>query len=94
MMGDLISREALLVALDYGRTHNVGVRQIVSEAPTVDAVQVVRCRDCMHSHETRIPGQEFWFCGKSGYVLAHGYCNYGKRMDADAPEQGGEDLHG
>lgn len=80
----LIDADSLIV----GRVCNDPVVIAAGVEPTVDAVQVVRCRDCMHSHETRIPGQEFWFCEKSGYVLAHGYCNYGKRMDADAPERG------
>lgn len=48
-MADLINRRALLAALDCGRTRNIGVRQIVNAAPTVDAAQVVRCRDCRYA---------------------------------------------
>ena len=46
-MNDLISRKALLA--EYDRVH-IGepgkARKLIADAPTVDAVEVVRCKDC------------------------------------------------
>lgn len=48
-MNDLISRKALLV--EYDRVH-IGppgnARKLIEDAPAVDAVPVVRCKDCKH----------------------------------------------
>lgn len=51
---------------------------------------IVRCGDCQHAHETGLRDPRILDCEKNGLVFSHGYCNYGKRMDADAPERGGE----
>lgn len=51
-MDDLISRAWVLA--EYDRQHQGppgGARKIMEEAPAVDAVPVVRCRDCKHSFE-------------------------------------------
>lgn len=50
-MSDLISRSALKDALEYWTNfpkHRGGksVYDIIDDAPAVDAVEVVRCRDC------------------------------------------------
>ena len=46
-MSDLISRTALLAEYDK---HHVGppggARKLIEAAPTIDAVPVVRCKDC------------------------------------------------
>lgn len=91
-MSELIERAALLAALDYGRTHNAGVRQIVSEAPTVDAVSVVRCRDCAKRNTCDCPMGYAVEWGIGNEMPGDGdYCCYGARMDADAPERAGKD---
>ena len=52
-MNDLVSRKALLA--EYDRVH-IGepgnARKLIEEAPTVDAVEVVRCKDCKHYKST------------------------------------------
>ena len=57
----------------------------IANAPTVDAVEVVRCRECKHWHK------ETLFCD----YIAHGearervnwygedFCSYGERKDGD-----------
>lgn len=48
-MTDLISRAWVLA--EYDRQHKGppgGARKIMEEAPAVDAVPVVRCKDCKH----------------------------------------------
>ena len=47
MASELISREALLA--EYDRVHigpPGGARKLMEDAPTVDAAEVVRCKDC------------------------------------------------
>ena len=44
-MADLIDRQALLVEM---RRSGRAAYMIVQDAPTVDAVEVVRCKDCVH----------------------------------------------
>lgn len=44
---------------------------LVDEQPTVDAVEVVRCKDCEFRNE----------CDYSAvYVHPNGFCNWGKRV--------------
>ena len=60
-MSDLISRQAALDEIDRARVGLIGLkmlgaehilvrygRRIIEEQPTIDAVPVVRCKDCKH----------------------------------------------
>ena len=59
----------------------------IAEIPTVDAVPVVRCRDCKHWDS------ETWFCDNHSTFGHHGldwnmfseddFCSYGERKDGD-----------
>ena len=52
---------------------------IMNNAPTVDAVPVVRCRDCIHAIKN---SYEVCFCDvHEDYCVTNDYCSYGKRMD-------------
>lgn len=57
-MDELISQKALIKALDYARLHNIGVRDAVKSVPTVDAVKVVRCKDCASMGTVECPTDE------------------------------------
>ena len=60
---------------------------LIEDAPTVDAVPVVRCNDCKHWDS------ETWFCDNHSTFSHHGlewnmfseddFCSYGKRKDGD-----------
>lgn len=51
----------------------------IDDAPTVDAVLVVRCRDCIHAIKN---SYEVCFCDvHEDYCDTNDYCSYGKRMD-------------
>lgn len=60
----------------------------VNDAPTVDAVEVVRCGECANRNTCGCP---------LAYAVESGigndlpgdddFCSYGERMDADAPER-------
>lgn len=70
---------AVMLALDW-------IYMLINEQPTIDAVPVVRCRECK-SHGTLKSGE--LFCGKIktgiyGYyhaVKADDYCSYGERKE-------------
>lgn len=56
--------------------------QYIDEAPTVDAVPVVRCRDCKHIYTD---GYGDLICVKSGlYQDENDYCSRGQRRDQSA----------
>lgn len=54
----------------------------IDDAPTVDAVPVVRCRDCEYIYTD---GDGYLACVKSGlYPDENDYCSRGKRRDQSA----------
>ena len=57
------------------------VKNIVNNAPTIDAVQVVRCADCIYWEE--IECSEYGFCNRAMDIRPHGtvYCAFGERKD-------------
>lgn len=80
MASDLISRDALLA--EYDRVHvgePGGARRLIAEAPAVDAVPVVRCKDCEF-------GQKPTVCERLGtVVLPNDFCSDGiRRKKKDA----------
>ena len=64
----LIDANALIA--EYDRVH-IGepgkARKLIADAPTVDAVEVVRCKDCV-SHN---------LCKFEQYLGLDGFCSYG-----------------
>ena len=60
---------------------------ILQEAPTVDAVEVVRCRDCKHKGWIQEPchGRSVDFCRVWDSCVDNidGFCSYGERKDGD-----------
>lgn len=58
-----------------------GLKGILEAAPTVDAVPVVRCRECKHSYES-ISGR---FCSMGPcvdcFVPEYFFCSYGERKE-------------
>ena len=93
-MGDLISRKALVSELE-----NTPIRlavekskmfRLIEKAPTVDAVEVVRCKDCKWYKEGRIL-KENKFCfrlkhpkedRRIGYNFSpDDYCSYGEKKE-------------
>lgn len=86
-MVDYVERQALDVVtfLDRDGTFSDGVQwllEYIDALPPVDAVEVVRCKNCKHA--------EHWYGDKSRCFLWHeggidvfddGYCSYGERKD-------------
>jgi hypothetical protein len=62
------------------------VEQAIKEAPTVDAVEVVRCKDCIHWYEPEGVCLKIYSDGAvSPYAWqdrnADDFCSYGERKD-------------
>ena len=58
------------------------VCELVDEIPTIDAVEVVRCKDCKYSFYDK--DYESYNCRKHEYVEcfdADDYCSWGERND-------------
>ena len=61
----------------------------VASAPTIDAVPVVRCKDCKRRRSAAKNGRVYWngyeyYCEIAHYgVLDEGFCFYGERKDDD-----------
>lgn len=55
---------------------------ILREAPTVDAVEVVRCRECKYHEDTSVTEYEHC-CLLSKTVRYNDFCSYGERKDGD-----------
>ena len=87
-MGRLIDADkALEVVRDQGLAHPNAYHLtnyatlILREAPTVDAVEIVRCRDCKYwCKSTRICCLD----GPDTVWYANNFCSYGERKDGEA----------
>ena len=57
----------------------------IKMAPTIDAVEVVRCEDCKYSkHLKQYPKVNTWKCTLTDVVYrADDYCSYGERKNED-----------
>ena len=91
-MADLIDRAALLedvaaAEANSGMGHLVAstLRRYVMRRPAVDAVEVVRCKDCKSMKY--VEAYDSWICGaqEDSYIEVSGdfFCAYGeRRIDA------------
>lgn len=93
-MPRLIDAEELELQFDVS-DEDIIAKEIIRNAPTVDAVPVVRCRDCASFEEigkypTNKGGTPFGYCYHWQYeqgmspneVDGNDFCSYGERKDA------------
>ena len=76
-MAELIDRQVVLAEM---RRSGRAAYMIVQDAPTVDAVEVIHCKDCKH--------MEIEPCGRYCHVWGffngasdEGFCNYAERRN-------------
>ena len=67
------------IRVNHRNEHDHFLRMILDE-PTVDAVEVVRCKECRHSE----PRETYLRCVRFGFMSGHevnpnGFCSYGER---------------
>lgn len=56
------------------------LRFAIEAAPTIDAVPVVRCKDCRYSDEAKVNKKGFLICPASGMEITDDdFCSYGER---------------
>lgn len=95
-MDDLISRTALIEEYEWlkSQVNASSVPEIeehikrVNNAPAVDAVEVVRCKDCKF-RKSAFNGEDY-FCtvwdadeSETAYVTETDFCSYGERRNGD-----------
>ena len=60
------------------------IKMLILKQPTEDVVEVVRCKDCEHSHWEQEPchGKTEYYCTKlKSKVDSHFYCGCGQAID-------------
>lgn len=84
-MPRLIDADVLLTAFPKGENEifrTSAVRGTIDACPTVDAVPVVRCKDCKFSDwYTAMDGNRYCYCmehGSSGHK-GNDFCSYGEK---------------
>lgn len=79
-MARLIDADALgaefPVIGEFGKDlwHSATIRAVIKNAPTVDAVEVVRCGECWAYNQPDCP-----MSGSPGRVSVSDFCSYGER---------------
>ena len=57
-------------------------KDLIGEMPTVDAVEVVRCKDCLYyTPVDDNTGKCAFLIGEHQYVVSDGYCYLGERKE-------------
>lgn len=77
----LIDADALLAEYDRKHEGEPGkARKLIEDAPTVDAVEVVRCKDCRHMEKSQYGRycQIWWMYNGHG---DDGFCCYGEQKE-------------
>ena len=95
-MARLIDADKLIDFIDVGHLRHSGelcyseteVANLLLHAPTVDAVEVVRCKDCKHYKPQKKSAH--WenranYCNRVVTIKMQpdDFCSYGKRKDGD-----------
>ena len=87
MTDDLISRSALIAAYDAAHKGPPGgARKLMENAPAVDAVEVIRCKDCMFfDREAKSATRDLHRCKITGLpVFGYDFCSDGElKNDAE-----------
>ena len=75
-----VKRCGSIPTIGSGYLNETSFKRILDDAPTVDAVEVVRCKDCKYRHDSCFAGKGKIYCDKIRvYFPLDGYCCYGER---------------
>ena len=75
----LIDADTLEIELESAGHLSVYLENLIDSLPTIDAVLVVRCKDCIYRYKE---SDEGYICGISGdFTGDNEFCNKGKRED-------------
>ena len=93
-MADLIDRQALTEDM-YHRAFETdddtmwqsgcwvryrAIEEVIKKQPSIDAVEVVRCKDCKHNSLKRMSGNTYCDLG-IGMSQLYDFCSLGERKD-------------
>lgn len=61
------------------------IQRLIADTPTAeDAVQVVRCKDCVHFEDAKVNAKGFLICPNTGMdIWDECYCTHGERTNND-----------
>ena len=72
-------------ALGKGTSYYYEARSCIEDVPTADAVEVVRCKDCLYWEKGKVYEP---YCNHFGNMMADtnadDFCSYGERKDGGA----------
>ena len=83
-MADYIDRKKLMDDVSKYSIENYSglIRNVVLKQPVVDAVEVVRCRDCMYYNAPKHPGSIRGVCGAVYHTVCEwDFCSRGVKCD-------------
>ena len=89
-MAEYIRRQTLLQTLNENKIpYNADINYFITNAPDIDVVEVVRCKDCPHyfkphgrcSRHSEDPDQSISGFGFSFWVNEDDFCSYGEKRD-------------
>lgn len=65
-----------------------GVKHLIERVPTIDAVPVVRCRECQEIEPCVAVNDGYSWCNVWGTVVSlDGFCHKGAKMDGGANDE-------
>ena len=85
MNDELINRSELLTAISrystlMNRVWPMWIEAVINTEPAVDAVPVIRCKDCIRHGSAICPMMHI---GDEDYSDEDGYCFYGEKAEGD-----------
>lgn len=83
-MPRLIDADALVEDLIFPtKAFEKAFKELINDAPTIDAVEVVRCKDCKHNSLKRMSGNTYCDLG-IGLFQLYDFCSLGERKDNES----------
>ena len=90
LSSDLIKRQYSAQSMGILYTGYPHMMAIVSKQQTIDAVPVVRCKDCSHTFICNCLSCRqgvSYYCGKYGkHMMPTDFCSYGERKGGEPPD--------
>ena len=86
-MSRYIDADAELERLPDDLPYKGSVKRVLIQATAVDAVEVVRCKDCRYYGKSDFDGEILYGCEANGGLLdcdPNSFCSYGERREENA----------
>ena len=80
-MRRLVYKHDVIIALNMNIDEPIDFVEALENVPVVDAVKVVRCKDCLYMHTNKHNGQLSCNRRMIGIVKPTDYCSYGENAE-------------